>query len=399
MSRLISARIFAARPTLLAFVGLLGSLLPLSAAHASQPPRPDQPLQIIGYLFPRGQVIQPGQIAAKKLTRINYAFALIENGRVVANDSLDAPNLAALVALKQQNPSLKIVISVGGWLGSAHFSDASLTPDSRRLFVDSAVDLIRHHQLDGLDIDWEFPGQIGAGNRFRPEDKHNFTLLLEDLRRRFDQEQRTLGRPLLLSIAAGADRDWLDHTEMAEVANAVDTVNLMSYDYYEPGEEPTTGNHSPLYKDPADPRHVSTDASVRAFEAAGVPARKIVVGVPFYGHVWQNVPPEHHGLFQPGTRVPNAFATWQTIAGTMLNQGYTRYWDSAASVPYLYSDQQHQFVSYEDPQSLSLKAAYVRQQGLGGIMFWEYNGDPSGTLLSTIYDAFHSNAMHTGAAQ
>ena len=393
------ARILARRRVLI-LAGLVFCLLPFSAVFAgrtshSSPP----PLQIIGYLFPRGQVIQPGQIAAQNLTRVNYAFALVDNGRVVANDPVDAPNLAALVALKQKNPSLRIIISVGGWLGSAHFSDAALTPASRRVFIDSAVDLIRRHQLDGLDIDWEFPGQVGAGNGFRPEDKHNFTLLLQELRQRFNREQHSLGRPLFLSIAAGADQDWIDHTEMADVARAVDTVNLMAYDFYEPGDEPITGNHAPLYTDPADPRHVSDDHSVRLFEAARVPAHKIVLGVPFYGHVWQNVPATNHGLFQPGSKVPNAFATYQNILATMLNQGFTRYWDSASSVPYLYSNAKCEFVSYEDPQSLALKCSWVRRQGLGGIMFWEYNGDPSGTLLTTIHNAFYPAAAHKGAGQ
>ncbi len=121
---------------------------------------------------------------------------------------------------------------------------------------------------------------------------------------------------------------------MRQVARLLDTVNLMAYDYYEPGDEGTTGNHAPLYTDPADPRHVSADTSVRHYEHAGVPARKIVLGVPFYGHIWGNVPPTDHGLFQTGSPVPNAFARYRDIVGTMLHQGFTRYWDTSASVPY-----------------------------------------------------------------
>jgi len=378
---------------------VLAFSLPLAAAHAARSRHPVPPLQVIGYLFPRGQVIQPGQVAAQKLTRINYAFANIQDGRIVANNPIDAPNLAALVALRQQNPSLKVLVSAGGWTWSGNFSDMALTSQSRRVFIDSVVAFIRQYQLDGLDIDWEFPGQIGDGNRFRPEDKQNYTLLLKELRQRLNREQRSLGRPLFLSVAAGADTDFLDHTEMGQVARYVDTINLMAYDYYEPGSEPITGNHAPLYTDPADPRHLSADRAIHEYEAAGVPARKIVLGVPFYGHVWANVPATNHGLFQPGSKVPNAFATYQNILATMLNQGFTRYWDSASSVPYLYSDAKSQFVSYEDPQSLAAKCAYVQHEGLGGIMFWEYNGDPSGTLLTTIYDAFYPAATHSGAGQ
>ena len=371
-------------------VFLSGFLLPLTA-QASPRDRHEPPqLQVIAYIFPQKHVIEPGEVAASKLTRINYAFANIEDGRIAAESPADAPNFATLVGLKQQNPSLEVLISVGGWLWSGHFSDMALTHESRARFIDSAVAFIDQYKLDGLDIDWEFPAQIGAGNRFRPEDTQNYTLLLQELRKRFDHEQRRLGRRLLLSVAAGATSDWLEHTEMGKVGRAVDTVNLMAYDYYEPGDEGTTGNHAPLYTDPADPRHISADRSVHEFEQAGVPAQKIVLGVPFYGHVWGQVGPTNHGLFQPGKPVPGAYAGYKNIVASMLQHGFTRYWDAAASVPYLYNEQKQEFVSYEDPESLALKCAYVRKQGLGGIMFWEYNGDPSGALLNAINQGFHA---------
>jgi chitinase len=179
----------------------------------------------------------------------------------------------------------------------------------------------------------------------------------------------------------------------------VDTVNLMAYDYYEPDNEKISGNHAPLYTDPADPRRVSADRSITAFEQAGVPARKIVLGVPFYGHVWGNVGPTNHGLFQPGGPVPNMYANYGNIVSSMIGHGYTRYWDAAASVPYLYSEEKKQFVSYEDPQSLALKCAYVRRKGLGGIMFWEYTGDPTGALLNAINAAFYGDGSHAGGGR
>jgi chitinase len=343
---------------------------------------------IVAYIFPRDHVIQPGEIAASKITRVNYAFANIQDGRMVAVSPADPANFTTLLALKQENPSLQVLISVGGWLWSGNFSDMALTRNSRSRFIDSVVAFLEQYKLDGLDIDWEYPGQVGAGNRFRPEDKQNFTLLLMGLRRRFDREQAKLGRHLLLTIAAGASTEFLDHTEMNRVAQYADSVNLMAYDYYEPGSEPTTGNHAPLYRDPADPDGVAADVSVNEFEHADVPGRKIILGVPFYGHVWGHVGATNHGLFQTGSPVPGAYSRYHDIVGAMLNQGFTRYWDAASSVPYLYNEQKQEFVSYEDPQSLALKCAYVLQHGLGGVMFWEYNADPSGTLLDTIDRAF-----------
>jgi chitinase len=373
--------------------------MPLVASPAKSAHQKALPPQIIAYIFPRNRALQPAEIAAKQLTRVNYAFANIQDGRIVTGSPVDEANFATLVSLKQQNPTLGVLVSVGGWLWSGNFSDMALTKESRSRFIESVVEFVDHYKLDGLDIDWEYPGMIGAGNRFRPEDKRNYTLLVKELRERFNREQSRLGRTLLLSVAAGASTEFIAHTEMGRVQRYLDTVNLMAYDYYEPGSEKISGNHAPLYTNPADPKRVSADRSVLEFEHAGVPPRKIVLGVPFYGHVWGDVGPTDHGLFQPGVPVPNAFANYGNIVTSMLQQGFTRYWDAAASVPYLYSEQKRQFVSYEDTESLALKCAYVRRKGLAGVMFWEYMGDPTGALLSTINGAFYGNGAAAGSSR
>jgi chitinase len=378
-------------------IGVLLLAMPLTASRAKRVVRPPRLPQIIAYIFPRDRALQPGDVAAGKLTRINYAFANIQDGRIVTGSPVDEANFATLVGLKQQNPSLQVLISVGGWTWSGNFSDMVLTRQSRRRFIDSVVEFVERYKLDGLDVDWEYPGMTGNGNRFRPEDKRNYTLVLKELRARFNVEQRKLGRPLLLSVAAGSSTEFIAHTELGRVQRYLDTVNLMAYDYYEPGSDKISGNHAPLYADPADPKRASADQSVQGFERAGVPPRKLVLGVPFYGHVWGDVPPADHGLFQPGVAVPNAFANYGNIVTSMLNQGFTRYWDVAASVPYLYSEQKREFVSYEDTESLALKCAYIRQKGLGGVMFWDYTGDPSGALLNTINTAFYGNGADAGS--
>lgn len=342
-----------------------------------------RPYVITGYVFARGGALSAGQIDATRLTRINYAFANIQDGRMVAGSASDAQNFALLRSLRNANPSLTVLVSVGGWLWSTNFSDMALTRKSRAVFEDSVMQFLTRFDLDGLDIDWEYPGMPGAGHPFRPEDKQNFTALLKELRERFDASARR-GRRLYLTVAMGASDEVIANTEMQKVQRYVDTVNLMTYDYYEPGSESITGNHAPLYADPADPKGASSADTVRAFEKAGVPAEKILLGVPFYGHEWGQVKDQNHGLFQVGKPVPGANASLNAIASTMIGHGFTRYWDEASKVPYLYNPQQQIFVSYEDPESLKLKCQYVRSQKLAGVMFWEYFGDSNGKLLQTI---------------
>lgn len=360
---------------------LLIVVAPSICLAASKTP---QKFEVTGYVFTRETALAPGQVDPKKLTRINYAFANIRGGRMVLGAPADAQNFALLTAMRNENPNLTVLVSVGGWLWSTNFSDMVLTEQSRRTFEDSVMEFLAQYNLDGLDIDWEYPGMPGAGHPFRAEDKQNFTALVRELRYRFDAYVRKTGRRLYLTVAMGSSDDVIAHTEMRKVARYVDTVNLMTYDYFEPGSETITGNHSPLFADPADPKAASSADSVKAFEKAGVPAEKILLGVPFYGHEWGEVPDQNHGLFQVGKPVHGANAQYTTIASDMLGHGFTRYWDPAASVPYLYNAEQHLFVSYEDPESLKAKCKYVRDHKLGGMMFWEYSGDATGTLLNAI---------------
>jgi chitinase len=354
--------------------------------------RPSPGALIVGYVFPQNAALQPGEIDPNSMTRINYAFANIVDGRMVTGFAADAQNFAYLAALKRENSSLTVLVSVGGWLWSTNFSDISLTKQSREVFIQSAMDFLTRYDLDGLDVDWEYPGMPGSGHIFRAEDKQNFTLLLKELRQRFTQQSAKTHRRLYLTIAAGASDQFIAQTEMAQVQRYVDTVNLMAYDYYEPSSDAITGHHAPLLTNSADPKKISADASVKAFGQAGVPAAKIILGVPFYGHMWGQVTDTNHGLFQPGKPVPKAYAPYSAIVQTMLNQGFTRYWDATASVPYLYNPDKQIFVSYEDPESLAAKGKYVLTHKLGGIMFWDYEGDPSGTLLKAVRDSLREPA-------
>jgi chitinase len=346
---------------------------------------------IVAYVFPQNALIHDGDIAAQKVTRINYAFANIKNGRIVNGFENDDQNLAALVALKKQNPSLTVLVSVGGWLWSGAFSDMALTPASRAAFIQSVVEFVGRNQLDGLDVDWEYPGLEGSTKHFRAVDQQNYTLLLKELRARFDELEKQLHRPLYLTIATGASPEFLAHTEMDKVQQYVDTVNLMAYDYYEPDSDATTGHHAPLFTNPADPKKVSADASVHAYEQAGVAAGKIVLGVPFYGHVWGQVLAANHGLYQPGKNVKNA---WVRFGGVdaMLKNGFVRYWDPVAKAPYLYNAEKQMFVSYEDAESVALKCRYVLDGKLRGVMFWDYESDGSGALLNAVDAGLNKNS-------
>ena len=325
---------------------------------ASQP-------RIIAYVYKDAEI---PRISAQKLTHINYAFALVsESGEVVLTDP-DAPaRLAQVGALKAKNPRLKILLSVGGW-GADHFSDAALTEESRTKFAASAVAVMKQHELDGIDVDWEYPGQVADGKvRYRAEDKQNFTLLLRELRRQ-------LGPRALLTIASSAG-PYFEHTEMDKLHVHLDWINIMTYDFAG-AWTPVTGHHAALRGAP------SVESFVRQHLAAGIPSTKIVIGVPFYGRGWTGVKPENHGFQQPYEKAIEL--SWTEISKAT---GFERHWDATAQAPFLWNAERRTFVSYDDPQSLRIKAQFVREHGLGGIMYWEHSHDPGEELLDALVEA------------
>ena len=328
----------------------------------------------------------PAVIHPEKLTHINFSFAHIADGRAVLDMPGSAKDLATLRALKKTNPRLKVLVSVGGWTADG-FSDAALTDASRHAFAASVIQTLRDNDLDGVDLDWEYPGQGAAGIKYREEDKGDFTLLLKTLRHELDTAgaatQHTGANHYLLTIAA-ADREYFDHVEVSRLHVYVDWINEMAYDFFN-SLTPTTGHHAGLYRSKfGAPTDRTADAAVKQYLAAGVPADKIVLGVPFYGRAFAGVTAKNHGIDQPYERFQDFYSYDDLVQKFIGKEGYVRYWDAEAQVPYLWNEASRSFISYEDPQSLGIKVCYVRDQHLGGVMFWELKLDRNDELLDVI---------------
>src|SRR4029453_8017929 len=196
---------------------------------------------------------KPPEIDPAQLTHINFAFGKIEGGKAVLPNAGVAGNLAYLRSLQGKNPRLKVLLSVGGWEAEG-FSGAALTAESGGVFAESVVALLREHSLDGVAIDWEYPGQSVAGIKSRPEDKQNFTALLKTLRAR-------LGSRYLLTIAS-ADREYFDFTDMDKLHVYLYFINLMTYDFFN-ALTPTTGHRAGIYASPyAAPKDRNAAASI-----------------------------------------------------------------------------------------------------------------------------------------
>ncbi|MFW6693717.1 glycoside hydrolase family 18 protein [Streptomyces sp. MAR4 CNX-425] len=383
---------------------------------------------------------------AKRLTHLNYAFGNVSpDGKcfeanlgdegdaytdyqrpMTAAESVDgradkprqrlAGNFNQLRKLKRMYPDLKVMMSLGGWAWSTHFSDAVRTPESRREFVSSCLDLFIEGNLpridgkggpgsaaglfDGIDLDWEWPNYPGdVDTVYRPEDKENFTALVAEFRRQLDKAERgrhdrdrgrghghghghECDRDLLLTAFLPASSAAMDAGyETRKLFPHLDYATVQGYDLHGAWEKNT--NQQSAIHSPDD----SLEQVVDDWLERGAPRDKIVLGIPFYGRGWQGVEGGGDGFNQPAAGA--APGTWE--AGF---EDYKVLKEFAASGEYeVYRDRENghawlfdgnTFWTYDDPQVIAQKAEYIDDRDLGGAMVWSLDGDDDGELYRVL---------------
>ncbi|MBP1665534.1 MAG: chitinase [Bacteroidetes bacterium] len=379
--------------TLVLFISLFYS------CKTGESPAADEGIQVMAYYFPPRGDFHPESLPLDKLTHIIYSFTeVIDNEMKFKNDS-SAIKLQLLVKQKRKHPHLKVMVACGGWGGSGGFSEMARSDENRKKFVESVLDFIKRYRLDGLDIDWEYPGLPGAGNPYISEDKENFTALMCELRQVLDK----INPDQVLTFAAAGWEGFFDHIELDKVMNCVTYMNIMTYDNVT-GGSPYTAHHTNLgwvrreniagtpaavkmmeEGDTLDPS--SAEKIISFLVDKGVKPSQLVIGGAFYGRAWKGVPPQHNGLYQLNRGVWPGRARYSNIRESMEDRnGFVRYWDTVAKAPYLYNASDSIFISYEDTVSVRLKTRYAIDGGMGGIMFWQLVGDAEKDgLVDAIY--------------
>lgn len=373
-----------------------------------------------------------------KITHINYAFATISKGQVAIFDEWAATgitfgepqgspytgNYGQIKKFKQQYPQTRVNISVGGWSQSAGFHDAAATPESRKVFADSAVKFIRTYGFDGVDIDWEYPTfQRAPDTVDNPNDqgtpkadaseKQTFTLLLKDLRDALTKAGKEDNKYYELTAAVPSGKDKIEQTEPDKFAQYLDFINVMTYDMRGAWDS-RTGLQSALYGNPNDPSdplikdYYNVDAAMNLYASYGIAKEKLIVGSPYYSRGWTGV--KNDG---PIKELPGLFATasggargiwdggrpagcnpYYQVTQMEKDSSFVKYRDPISQSPYLYSASKGEMYTYEDEVSLGAKVSYVNNKNYGGIIFWELSGDsPSKgtTLTNVIYNGFKDN--------
>lgn len=359
-------------------------------------------------------------IPFEKLTHINYAFVGINPSTlgvevydpwasleiVYPGEKWDTEykgNLGMLSKLKKEHPGTKVLISVGGWTKSHGFHAAAATPSSRKTSAKNLVEFMKKYDLDGIDIDWEYPGinrekdpndEFDKGAPGGIEDKENFTLFLKAIREELTSQGKKDGKYYELTVAVGTGYDKIETTNPGEYSKYVDAINLMSYDMHGAFES-TIGHQAPLYANPYDKHselineRYNIDWAVQKFLKLGVPSTKLVIGIPFYSRGWNNV---SGGWDVDGNGTPDGMfgeggstllGTWGVggqspyleIKKLENKSGWEKFRDPYSKVAWLYNRSTKELYTYDDAESVKVKMDYIKSLNLGGAMYWEIDGD------------------------
>ncbi|AXN33697.1 glycosyl hydrolase family 18 protein [Vibrio coralliilyticus] len=337
-------------------------------------------------------------------------------------------NYAMLMALKQRNPDLKIIPSIGGWTLSDPFFDFT-TKANRDTFVASVKRFLTTWKFyDGVDIDWEFPGGGGAAPDLGDtvNDGPAYIALMQELRAMLDQLEADTGRTYELTSAIGVGYDKIEDVNYGDAVQYMDYIFAMTYDFYggwnnvpghqtalycgtfmRPGQCDGTGvdENGEAYKGPA----YTTDNGIQLLLAQGVPANKLVVGTAMYGRGWEGVTPDTltdpndpmtgtgtgklkgstaQGVWEDGVIDYKGVKSFMLGADNTGINGFEYGYDAQAEAPWVWNRSTGQLITFDDDRSVKAKGAYVRDLGLAGLFSWEIDAD-NGDIL---------NAMHEGLA-
>ncbi|RJQ72964.1 glycoside hydrolase family 18 protein [Pseudonocardiaceae bacterium YIM PH 21723] len=337
-----------------------------------------------------------------------YTAAESVDGQADAADAKLRGNFNQLKKLKAKYPNLKVVMSIGGWSFSKHFAKAAATDASRKKLVSSCIKMFIDGNIpsrddwgtgkpaggdgtaagifDGFDLDWEYPGGGGLEvNSVDPNDKANFTALVKEFRTQLDAKKSGM----ILSAFTAADPKKIDKgLELDKLHQYFTYFNVQGYDFHGGSWEPNiTGNASNINLDPADPStdKFSVDIANQIYLKAGVPADKILLGLPFYGRGWTGVTTagDRKGLYQKATG--SAKGDFEVEPGVMAYNNVKKICtgdkvvhDEALIATYCYTGTD--FWSYDDAWVIGKKLEYAKKLNLGGAYAWNTAEDPEGEL-------------------
>ncbi|XP_052198923.1 class V chitinase-like [Diospyros lotus] len=334
------------------------------------------------YWFPDSG-IEAEDIDSTLFTHLFCAFADLDanSNQVTVSSSNSGPFSQFTQTVQQKNPNVKTLLSIGGGNSdTTAFASMASQASSRKSFIDSSIKLARNYGFHGLDLDWEYPETAAHMSNLR--------LLFNEWRAAVAADAKATGKPALLLTAAVyyAPRvNGVDYPIQA-IANGLDWINLMAYDFYDPTRSQVTNSHAALY-DPAG--QVSGDYGVGAWIKAGLGSKKLVLGLPFYGYAWRLVNANNHGLYAPanGAVGPESGAMgFNQIRNFITQNNAPVVYNATVVTNYCYSGTT--WIGYDGTRTVSTKVSYAKQKRLLGYFAWHVAADENWALSKAAKQAW-----------
>jgi chitinase len=292
--------------------------------------------------------------AQAPVSHVNYAFASIrEDGSLIVDKDR---GLDIWRDRKVNHPAFKLLLAVGGGheAAAAGFIAVGSDPQKRRSFAQSALDLVEQYRLDGIDIDWEYPNSATMAVQYL-----DIISALRDI----------LGENRVVSTALPADPSILQYIPFAQLADKIDYLNLMAYDFVGAGPVTAafTGHQAELFSVGA--AGASGLATVDYITSRAFPSRKILLGIPLYGRSFSGASWLGENGQSRGSEVGYAVSE-------LPKSGMQEWYDSDAVA--VFAVGQGEFISYDNKISVARKAEFAREKALGGLVYWQLLQDRHG---------------------
>ncbi|XP_022129999.2 chitinase-3-like protein 1 [Pieris rapae] len=342
----------------------------------------------------------PSNINPHLCTHINVAFAQVKNKQIFLTD-LQIKTIADVLQIKNKNPNLKVLLSVGGAGNNEGFSDVVVNHIARKEFIKSIKYTLRNYTLDGIDLDWEFPALHQYSRDAGKRERQHFSQLLREIRMEYIREKRNY----LLTVALAAPQIIVDVAYDVDQINLyVDYANIMTYDFhYYTQYTPFTGLNSPLYARNSEYFYMGTlniNYTIQMYLSKGLNQSKIVVGIPTYGHSFSLVNEDNADIGSPASGYGHVggsgFVSYPEVCDFLkVNSNVSIVEEKNAKVSYLHK--QSEWISFDSPQSVTSKAEYIKQLKLRGAMIYSLNSDDykglcGKILFSNVTDNFPLSA-------
>ncbi|KAJ9059420.1 hypothetical protein DSO57_1002418 [Entomophthora muscae] len=370
---------------------------------------------VVGYYAPWNKLAVE-DVPYKKLTHVLFSFGFLHlngTGKFIDTDieikterkdgDISSKEKLQKMAKLGKEHGTKVLLSVGGWTGSKSFSDICADPYKRKKFTNNAMDLIKEYGLDGIDLDWEFPGSRGNGNSFSPSDAENLLELATHMRRAFDKRYGN-GKLLTASVPAHPYTNSRgERMGLSGFAKAFHFVNIMGYSLMGAWSD-STGPNAPLYTSAIS--MYSLNQTIMEWKNTGFPANQINAGFAFFGSIQHSQGKMSNSIYAPSNKEKNqpkppavldcekdAYSSDVFSYGCLRKRilaspteanpesGFSLNWDAASHTPWLYHSETKLFVSFDNPRSIAAKVCLARRHRLLGVMLWDITQDHDGELI------------------